>query len=141
MRHLPSLRKRKVFCAKRPVTRFSSFFEIWHNSSRKLFDSALSGKIKTKKMKAYISGDENDGLSKFSEAMKKLWIQGYDCITPDVLNADGKSRKDRIKKRIHALLDCDTIYMLEGWRKSREARLEHFVALHTGIKIIKEKQQ
>jgi hypothetical protein len=86
-------------------------------------------------MMVYISGDTNDGFEKFSEAMKKLWIQGYDCINPCV----SENKKDDIKKRIHTLLDCDAIYMLEGWRKSREARLEHFVALHTGIKIMKEK--
>ena len=86
-------------------------------------------------MIVYISGDTNDGLEKFSEAMKKLWIQGHDCITPYLTD----DKKDDIKKRIHTLLDCDAIYMLEGWRKSRESRLEHFVALHTGIKIMKEK--
>ena len=40
---------------------------------------------------------------------------------------------------LKAMLDCDGIYMLKGWKKSRGAKLEHFIALKLGIEILLEK--
>lgn len=37
------------------------------------------------------------------------------------------------------LMECDAIYMLKDWKQSRGARLEHFIALKLGMRIIKEK--
>jgi len=130
-----------VQCAK-PTERVLIFFQNWHYSHAQAVRPRTPWQKLKLKMKAYISGDTREGNEKFVNAVKTLWLQGYDCITPaDISSLGNTSKNFTIRKRIHTLLDCDAIYMLEGWRKSREARLEHFVALHTGIQIIKEKQQ
>lgn len=40
----------------------------------------------------------------------------------------------------HGLIFCDSIYMLRGWRRSKEARLEHNIAKVLGMKIIYQKR-
>ena len=43
---------------------------------------------------------------------------------------------DYMKVDIKALLECDYVYMLPGWKKSNGARIEKFIAFIFGIKEI-----
>jgi len=43
-----------------------------------------------------------------------------------------------MRSDLRALLDCDAIYMLPGWRESRGATTEHTVAVACGIPVLEE---
>lgn len=45
-----------------------------------------------------------------------------------------------MKEDLRALLNCDAIYMLKGWKKSEGASLEHQVALTCGLEILGAKE-
>lgn len=42
---------------------------------------------------------------------------------------------------LHALLDCDAIYMLPGWSRSRGATVEHAVAVACGIPVFLDEKE
>lgn len=102
-------------------------------------------------MKIYISGGIS-GLpteqrkQQFATAAAQIRTVGhepvnpFECI-PESHNgpcprgyAEGESHSSacHLKGDILALLDCDGIYMLDGWELSRGARLEHSIACDTG---------
>ena len=41
-----------------------------------------------------------------------------------------------LRKDIRILMDCDSIYMLPGWSKSKGARLEHHIACELSMAVI-----
>lgn len=88
----------------------------------------------------YISGNvEDDNAERFH--MAEDYVSACDGIPVSSLriSENCNDKKERVKKRIAAILDCDSIYMLKGWRKSKTARLEHFIALKLGMEIKIEK--
>jgi hypothetical protein len=92
-----------------------------------------------KKSKVYISGpitgrDMTECKVDFNSA--ELWLTGlgYDVVNPlsyDVI--ENRSWEDYMKRDLKLLLDCDYIYLLDGWESSRGARLEYNVAFDLGI--------
>lgn len=92
-------------------------------------------------MHIYISGKvtgTNDFYERFAEAEEKLLRVGYIPINP-VRNAPmGKSWEYYMRQDLIKLLCCDSIYMLKGWRSSKGARLERYIARKLGFKIIYE---
>lgn len=93
------------------------------------------------KGKVYISGpmtgiqDYNRGA--FIEAEKLLRVKGYDAVNPhDIKLEKGSTYEDYMKADIKALLECDYIYMLEGWKESKGACMEYQIAKFLGIKEI-----
>lgn len=84
----------------------------------------------------YISGNtEDENVMPFQIA--EDYVVACDGIPVSSLRISDEcnSKRERAKKRITALLDCDSIYMVKGWRKSKNARLEHFIALKLEMKI------
>lgn len=49
-----------------------------------------------------------------------------------------KSWRDYMREDIKALVDCDAIYMLSGWWRSKGARLERRIAINLGLEVIYE---
>lgn len=43
--------------------------------------------------------------------------------------------EEHLRADLRLLLDCDAIYMLEGWEKSRGARIEYFLGVTIGLDI------
>tara|TARA_R110002051_G_scaffold11808_10_gene42586 strand:+ start:754 stop:1077 length:324 start_codon:yes stop_codon:yes gene_type:complete len=90
-------------------------------------------------MKIYISGPiSHDPYHEdsFSKAQEYLSYLGYEVINPVDIPEKDFSGPDRDIKRweyfmrasIKLLMDCDQIYMLEGWKHSRGAKLEQKIA-------------
>ncbi len=93
------------------------------------------------KKKVYISGPitglRNDKYrDKFREADKKLHEEGHYAIDPSVFGKPGQRSWDYyMRVAIPELCKCDAIYMLEGWRHSKGARLELHIARELGMEI------
>ena len=95
-------------------------------------------------MKIYISGPishdpfHEDAFTKAEEYLRHL---GYEVINPiDIPDKefDGPDRDVQkwnyfMRASIKLLMDCDQIYMLEGWEDSRGARLEQKIALQLAM--------
>lgn len=91
------------------------------------------------KLTIYIAGpiaNTDDFVYRFGIARGEVALLGYQPVCPIELNGvDGNSRKEDAENRraylrsdIHALLECDGIYLLRGWENSRGARLEKLIA-------------
>lgn len=100
----------------------------------------------------YISGaitGIDNWENQFDEAEKKIY---KDCKNPvQVINPRRLSNEvnalfkilnaipeyaDYLRYDIKKLIDCNTIYMLKGWSKSKGACLEYQIAKTLGLKII-----
>lgn len=96
-------------------------------------------------MKVYISGkitgNESEAPALFGKAETHLILLGNDVINPmDLPHAHDKSWESYMKEDLIAMLKCDAIFMLTGWRKSRGARMEYNIARQMKLKIIFQKK-
>lgn len=98
--------------------------------------------MKESKKKVYLSGpitglSENEYKSAFNSA--ELWLTslGYDVGNPTSYDPipDG-TWEDYMKRDLKLLLDCDYIFMLEGFSASKGAMIELNLAVSLGIKPI-----
>jgi hypothetical protein len=89
----------------------------------------------------YISGPMT-GLPKFNAPAfhaeaARLRALGHEVINPAELNFDpATSWQDCMRNDLKALLDCDTIAVLDGWQQSKGAALEVDIAHKLGIRIL-----
>ena len=90
-------------------------------------------------MKIYISGkitDTVDYVNRFANAEKYLEKEYPDAEIVNPVNLSKKveseiinpSWQDYMKEAICNLLECDAIYLIDGWQNSKGARLEYFIA-------------
>lgn len=91
--------------------------------------------------KVYISGPitgiDFGNRFAFSCARCALELCGYEVVDPsEVQLDDDASWADYMKADLKLLLDCDYIFMLEGWEDSKGARLERELAENLGIEEI-----
>ena len=96
------------------------------------------------KKKAYIAGqiegiDYEYACGRFLEAERSLESKGYSVVNHTRLCDCSMSWRKSMRIRLGELAGCDTIYMLKGWKHSKDAKLEHFVALKLGIEVKLEK--
>tara|TARA_R110002051_G_scaffold294526_1_gene359820 strand:- start:67 stop:390 length:324 start_codon:yes stop_codon:yes gene_type:complete len=95
-------------------------------------------------MKIYISGPISHDPhyeDSFSKAEEYLSFLGYKVTNPvDIPDRDFDGPDRDVQKwnyfmraSIKLLMDCDQIYMLEGWEDSRGARLEQKIALQLAM--------
>lgn len=89
--------------------------------------------------KVYLSGAIS-GIAKevyeaaFNEAADFFEEKGFAVVNPVTLDhVENATWEDYMKRDIKALLDCDYIYMLEGWSRSKGARIELNLASELGI--------
>jgi hypothetical protein len=102
-------------------------------------------------VKVYISGPIT-GLPRdlsrriFTDAHRELAEQGHDPVNPfDIPHPDGCGCLTPVdgqhawpcclRKDIRTLVDCDAIYMLDGWQRSHGARLELQTASALGLQV------
>ena len=92
-------------------------------------------------MKIYISGPIS-GFPKgnreaFEHAAELIRANGHDPVNPHEVCAhlgDTATWEVYMRADIKALMDCDAILQLKGWRDSSGAIVEHQTALFVGIK-------
>lgn len=75
----------------------------------------------------------------FHAAAAKLRAQGHDVRNPaEVGEEPGKTWEDYMRKDLRLLCDCNAIYLLPGWEKSKGAHLELHIAHRLGMEVILE---
>ena len=96
-------------------------------------------------MRYYISGQiTNNPTYKKDFERAEFWIRlnGDNAISPTILDKYGFLNYAEYMKIDLALLEiCDGIYMLNNWKKSKEAKTELAVAKSLGKKIIFESEE
>jgi hypothetical protein len=96
------------------------------------------------KDKVYISGaiahyDMNERKEAFTNAEMRLQSMGFNPINPFKNGLpDDAHWREHMRADIRLLLDCEFIYMLQGWELSKGAKLELDVASSCGIKVLFE---
>lgn len=75
---------------------------------------------------------------RFAAARAALAAAGHEPVNPLDLNAPGDPYALYMRRDLRALLDCDAIHLLTGWRDSRGACIEHAVAVVCGLAVTEE---
>lgn len=96
------------------------------------------------KDKVYISGaiahyDMEERKEAFSDAEMRLQSMGFNPVNPFKNGLPDEAHwREHMRADIRLLLDCEYIYMLQGWELSKGAKLELDVASSCGIKVLFE---
>jgi hypothetical protein len=89
-----------------------------------------------------VTGIPEYNFPAFKLAESYLRKQGYRTINPaDIARGvferiEKPQWKDFMRVDLKYLIKCDAIYMLVGWKKSRGARIEHFIAKILEMEIV-----
>ena len=88
-------------------------------------------------MKIYISGKitgNDKAEQQFKSAEERLIKQGHEVVNPfNLPHNHSKNWKDYMKEDIKAMMDCDAIFMLKGYKTSTGANLELSLARELGM--------
>lgn len=87
-----------------------------------------------------ITGFDVEKQREKAELLKQDFEEiGYDVITPfDVCPEKDKPLSYYMGKDITALLDCDAIYLADGWKQSKGCQLEYYTAKIYGKKMLRK---
>lgn len=84
-----------------------------------------------------MTGIPEHNFPAFNAEAARLRALGYDVVNPVDINPDtAMPYNECLRNDLKALLDCDTIAMLDGWMDSNGAHLEMNVAHRVGIKVV-----
>lgn len=90
----------------------------------------------------YISGPmtgmPSHNFFAFHAAAERLRKAGWDVVNP-AENFQGRTdlpREMYLRQDVALLAGCDAIAMLPGWRESRGARMEYFIAREIGLDVL-----
>ena len=87
-----------------------------------------------------ISGHDLEEVKAKARNIREWVSHWYDAITPfDVCSEPDKPYSYYMGKDIEALLECDAIYLCEGWQNSKGCMAEFEVARIYGKEIMFEK--
>lgn len=94
----------------------------------------------------YISGPISghrieDVANLFERAQNILTLRGHQVVNPLVISSHCASWREAIQNDLKALMECDAIYLLAGWRTSKGAFLEYQVAMSLGLQILYQDTQ
>jgi hypothetical protein len=103
--------------------------------------------VELDKKLVYIAGpiaNATDFVARFTAARAEVAALGYTPVCPIELNGvdqhtrqeDPVSRRDYLRRDIAALVNCDGIYLLDGWWDSKGARLEKLIADGLGLLVL-----
>lgn len=119
-----------------------------------LFDGgmcACSERWRNEEKVIYVSGKitgTSDYVARFSTVEDKLIAEGYEVLNPvregkrleHCLETEKPTWVQYMKYAIATMMKADYIYMMSGWKQSKGARLEHFLARALNYNIIYEEQ-
>ena len=119
-----------------------------------LFDGgmcACSERWRNEEKVIYVSGKitgTSDYVARFSTVEDKLIAEGYEVLNPvregkrleRCLETEKPTWVQYMKYAIATMMKADYIYMMSGWKQSKGARLEHFLARVLNYNIIYEEQ-
>ena len=94
-------------------------------------------------MRIYIAGKITGNPNykeQFAVAEERLKAEGHQVINP-TWKPEGLSYKQYIDMGFYELMQCDVIYLLNGWENSAGARFEHIYALTVKLKVRQEKHE
>lgn len=97
-------------------------------------------------MKVYISGPisgTTDYMERFMAAEVVLLLKGHKVVNPAKENAylpAGTSWEKYMGESLKMLCECDAIYMMRNWNRSRGAKVEYCVATQMGKTILSEEE-
>lgn len=94
-----------------------------------------------KKKKIYISGavtglSEKEVKTNFSAAEQLLKQFNFDVVNPVSHTIKNGTWEEYMKQDIKLLCDCDFIFMIDGWGKSRGACIELNLAIDLKISVL-----
>jgi hypothetical protein len=94
-------------------------------------------------MKVYISGPmtgyEDLNFPNFNKMANKLRLQNYDVVNPTEINFIGNdSWIGWMKGDLKAMMECDTIVLLDDWEKSKGATIEVYLGIALGMDFYNE---
>lgn len=93
----------------------------------------------------YISGPMtglmDSNFPAFNAEAERLRDLGHEVVNPAEINPDPATGWHAcMRADLKALLDCDTLALLDGWQQSAGAHLEMHVAHRVGIDIVVAKE-
>jgi hypothetical protein len=90
-------------------------------------------------VRLYLAGPISSNLggykAQFAQAAEKLRAEGWTVINP-AENPPQPTWAAYMRVSIGQLVMCDEIALMQGWRKSRGARVERFVARVLGMPVV-----
>lgn len=94
-------------------------------------------------LKIYVAGPiakTTDYHERFAEGCKDVFCMGHTPVNPLQVNPMVANTPETwvecMKKDIRSLLECDGIYLMRGWEKSRGALLEKYIADALGMTVL-----
>lgn len=96
------------------------------------------------KLKVYISGAITDNphfKEDFAEAEEILKAYGFDVVNPAKEQYENWTWADYMKRDLKQLLDCDAIYLIKGFEKSKGSMLELRISKALKMKWITENME
>lgn len=92
-------------------------------------------------MKIYLSGPmtgiEEFNYPEFNRVAQELREKGLEVVNPAEIEPIGTGTwEDYMKADIKALVECDTVAVLNGWKNSKGAKLEVYLGQLLGFRII-----
>ena len=99
--------------------------------------------------KVYVAGKitgltEEEFKRNFMQGVGKVHALGVplrSIVNPAVYTIDGGNWRDYMRLCLSRLMECDTIYMLEGWKSSQGAKFELLTAQTLGLEVLYENEE
>lgn len=84
-----------------------------------------------------MTGHADLNFPAFNAEAHRLRNLGYEVVNPAEINqGPNPGWHECMRKDLKALLDCDTLALLDGWQQSAGAHLEMHVAHRVGMEIV-----
>lgn len=93
--------------------------------------------MKTIYISGPMTGMPENNFPAFHAAAAMLRGQGHDVRNPaEVGEEPGKTWEDYMRKDLRLLCDCDAIFLLPRWERSKGAHLELHIAHRLGMEVL-----